>query len=370
MTPTIDVMERMKVIAERINRGQDSYAGRQDAWHKLGEVEGEFQTWKEMLAKAKADFTVFKDQLSYNGVKVPAFGTFRLDESANGDKSQGKFLGSVGEDYQVIQHTEGFELLDHLVNSIDGAHYETMGTLDYGRVVWGQVDPNLTITVGDDVQSVLLSFHTSHDGTKAFDVYESMLRHVCRNTLRAGSLKRLANSLRVKHTKNSAKKIEGLKTEIDEIKNVAMTMQERLNFLAGKKVTRESLDSIMKRLFPMTVDEKGEEKSSTRRDNVLGEILKTYEYNDDNMFPEQRGSAYNLLNAITDYADHQRETRGNQRAESAVFGSGDKLKSQAFEMIMVGAKDMPEMRYQTISGGSRGSGRGSVSLEGSGLLGM
>lgn len=362
MTPNIDVAERMKVIAARINSGQDTYAGRQDAWHNLGQVSGEFQTWREMLVAAKADFEVFKDQLEWGGETVDAYGTFRLDASANGDRKKARFLGSVGMDYQVIQHTEGFELLDHLVGSIDGAHYETMGTLDYGRVVWGQVDPNLTITVGDDVQSVLLSFHTSHDGTKAFDVYESMLRHVCRNTLRAGSLKRLANSLRVKHTKHSAKKIDGLKTEIDEIKSVAITMQEKLNFLANRKVTRESYTKIMDRLFPVKLVD-GEEKSSTRRDNILGEILSTYEYNDGDMFKEQRGTAYNLLNAITDYTDHTRSSRGDQRAESAVFGSGDKLKTQAYEVILEGAKDMPTRIY------TRPTGQG-LSLEGTGILGM
>ena len=79
MTPNIDVAERMKIIAARINAGQDSYAGRLDAWHQLGEVMGTFATWKELLVAAKADFQVVKKQLDWKGIQVPAYGMFRVD---------------------------------------------------------------------------------------------------------------------------------------------------------------------------------------------------------------------------------------------------------------------------------------------------
>ena len=344
MTPNIDQAERFKIISQRINRGQDSYAGRQDAWHKLGAVSGEFQTWREMIKVAGADFHVVKRQLQFAGKDVPSWATFkRLVSDVAEEEKNLTFLGTVGEDYTVIQHTEGFELLDTLVNSIDGAHYETMGTLDYGRIVWGQVDPNIQIRVGDDTSDVFLSFLTSHDGSKAFDIYETGVRQVCRNTVRIGSLKRLAASLRVKHTKNSQKRIDNLKVEIDEIRNVAMTMQERLNYLANRKVTKVSLTKIMDKLFPKKQTEEGEE-SSTRRDNILAEILAIYDANDGDQFPEQRGTAYNLLNAVTNYTDHVRSSKGDMRSESALFESGDKMKTTALQLIMEEAEEMPPIR--------------------------
>lgn len=357
MTPTIDVAERMKIIAARINEGRDSYAGRLDAWHSLGAVSGEFQTWKQMVEAAKADFEVVKLQLAFQNNPVDAWGTFRIDQEipkgtagkAVKVKAEGKdyyltFLGTVGQDYQVIQHTSGFELLDHLVGQIDGAHYETMGTLDFGRTVWGQVDPNISIRVGDDVSDVLLSFHTSHDGSKAFDIYESLLRHVCKNTLRAGSLKRLAASLRVRHTRNAQTRITGLKAEIEEIKHAALSMQDRLTWLSQRSVPKESMLTILNRLFPPTKNDDGADVSSGRRDNILASVLARYEDNDGNAFPEQRGSAYNLLNSITGYVDHDRSTKADGRAQSAVFGSGDRLKSNALDIIVAESEKMPLMR--------------------------
>jgi hypothetical protein len=109
-------------------------------------------------------------------------------------------------------------------------------------------------------------------------------------------------------------------------------VEDRLNFLAGRKCNREALTGIFDRLFPKT--EKAEVMvSSTRRDNILSDVLKLYELNDGNAFPEQRGTAYNLLNSITNYVDHERSTKEDGRAESAMFGSGDALKSKAFEVI-------------------------------------
>jgi phage/plasmid-like protein (TIGR03299 family) len=355
-TPNVDLLERMKVIGQRIREGRDSYAGRLDAWHKLGIVTGTYQTWKELLAAAKADFSVVKFPLQFGGVDVDAFGTFRVDpeipqgvkptkqvELPDGRIMHLTFLGTVGKDYNVIQHTDGFEILDHLVGQIDGAHYETMGTLDFGRLVWGQIKPNIQIAVGGDVTEIYLTFHTSHDGSRSFEIFETGVREVCRNTFRMGSLKRLAATLRVRHTKNAQKRITDLKTEIDEIKNVAMSMQDRLTWLSTRKVQKESLTSIMNRLFPPTKNDDGVEQSSGRRDNILAGILARYESNDNNAFPEFRGSMYNLLNAVVEYCDHDRGSNEDNRAKAAVFGTGDTLKSKALDLILAEAEKAPAM---------------------------
>jgi hypothetical protein len=126
-------------------------------------------------------------------------------------------------------------------------------------------------------------------------------------------------------------------------------MERKLNMLAQKRVTKESLNSIMDRLFPQRKGEDGVETSSTRRTNILADILSIYEVNDGNRFPEQRGTAYNLLNAITNYTDHSRSTKGDMRSESALFGSGDKLKTSALQIIMDAAQGMPEvLRRDTV----------------------
>src|SRR6202044_166427 len=107
--------------------------------------------------------------------------------------------------------------------------------------------------------------------------------------------------------------------------------------ISERKITRESLTAVFDRLFP--VAEGKEEEKNTRRENILGDILALYEGNDGNVFPSIRGTGYNLLNSITEYSDHYRPAKltanrqgytvARARAENAVVGTGDALKTKA-----------------------------------------
>src|ERR1035437_5560647 len=282
MAQVIDAHEQRILIPALMQRGQDSYAGRLDAWHQMGNVSGKFETLDAITVAATANFEVLKKQLDWAGVKVPAWGTFRKDvgavkgleekqirvKNSAGETSYLTFLASVGEGYTVIQHQAVGELLDSLVGQINGAHYETMGTLDFGKRVWAQINPNYQIRVGEDVTDVMLTYLTSHDGSTATEVYQTGTRQVCRNTVRIGRLNKLSSALRLKHTKNANKKMTDWNMELAEITDTAMNMEKKFNFLASKRVTRESLDKIMLKLFPVKKDEDGKDlEGSTRRTN-------------------------------------------------------------------------------------------------------
>lgn len=318
----------------------NTYIGRQSAWHKLGTVTGKHMSWPEMVAlEPSLNFDVFKAQLEFNGVKIDSWGTFRSDN--------GVFLGNIGENYTPIQHREGFEMVDALVGSIDGAHYETAGVLGIGQMVWGLADLKLTIRVGDDEQNGYLLFSTGHDGSMSHTYRTCMTRVVCNNTLNIALNERSRSAFRVRHSKKAAAKLADAHTALKSIQADTQTIEQKLNFLAGRKVTRETMTDIMDRLFPKRLDADGNPVNPTRRMHTLETILSTYEENDNDVFPEQRGTAYNLLNAFTNYTDHQRAGDKN-RAESALFGSGDKFKSQALQVILEAADGMPVMKQRTI----------------------
>lgn len=324
-------------MAHNIN----TYVGRASAWHQLGTVTGQFMTLGEIMTHGGMVYDVEKRQLEYAGKPVEAWGTFRVDNGA--------FLGSVGEGYTVVNHVEGFRMLDSLVNAADGAHYETAGVLGRGEVVWGLIDLKQTVAVGDDVSKGYLLFTTSHNGSFAHQYRQTLTRVVCQNTLNIAIRAKTAAMFRVKHTKNAQSRIDDAHKALEAIAGETKTIEGKLRFLADRRVTRESLDSILGRLFPKAKDDAGEERMTTRRENIVADILALYEYADGGAFPEQRGTAYNLLNAITEYTDHFRSAKGGQRAESATFGSGDKLKTQALEVILEAADGMPaKATYQTV----------------------
>ena len=127
---------------------------------------GSTMTWAEILSSGGAEFQVLRDQLEFlGGTKVPAWGTFRIDATLLGAygadipfgaKDAAKYLtmlGSVGEGYEpysiMLKDSNSSDSLD---DSVDGAHYETAGVLDLGEIVWGLVDLNLAINIGEDKQ--------------------------------------------------------------------------------------------------------------------------------------------------------------------------------------------------------------------------
>lgn len=331
-------------MAHNIN----TYIGRQAAWHALGTVTNKYQTTAELLADEGFQYDVFKSQLNDGrGNLVDAWGTFRWDHADKlvKDSSKARFLGVVGEDYKVIQHREGFAMMDALMSTADGAHYETAGVLGNGETVWALADLKLAINVGDDQTDAYVLFATSHDGSMSHSHRLTTTRVVCQNTLNIAMSAKVKSKLTVRHTKNADVKIAAMHEALASIGSDVKSVGDKLNYLAGRKLMRENMDAILTRLFPKTENNEGVQRDTTRRTNIVADILKIYELNDGNAFPEQRGSAYNLLNAITNYTDHERSAKGDQRALSAMFGSGDKLKADAFQLIMAESQKMPELVY-------------------------
>jgi phage/plasmid-like protein (TIGR03299 family) len=333
----------------------NAYIGREAAWHRLGIVTGHHMTWAEVQANGGLDYVVFKSQLHDGlGRSVNAWGTFRWNRADKlaGNRESAVFLGVVGEDYAVLQHASGFQMIDALVASVDGAHYETAGALGNGERVWGLADLNLAVSVGADKQTGYLLFCTGHDGSLSHQYRIVLTRVVCQNTLTAAPSEKTRGRLTIRHTKNAGTKLDGVHEALASLRGDMLSVEEKLNFLATRRVTREAVETVFDRLFPKPkADDGAEKESSTRRNNVLADILAFYESNDGNAFPEQRGSAYNLLNAITEYTDHARSSRGgngNGRAESAMFGSGERLKTQALDVILETANGLPIMAAAPI----------------------
>jgi phage/plasmid-like protein (TIGR03299 family) len=154
------------------------------------------------------------------------------------------FLGAVGEDYQVIQHSEGFRMVDALVGSVDGAHYETAGILGNGEKVWGLADLQLSLTVGQEKQAGYLLFCTSHDGSLSFQWRLCLTQVVCENTLGAALSEKTRAKLTIRHTKNASDRMTVAHEALQGLQSDVHTVEQKLNFLAARKPIRESLNAI------------------------------------------------------------------------------------------------------------------------------
>jgi phage/plasmid-like protein (TIGR03299 family) len=323
---------------------------RDSAWHKLGQRTPGAVSWQEAMKLADLDWPVSKHQLmgalpGTTLAEVAAWGVFRTDD--------GQFLGAVGERYTPIQNKDAFEFVDVLMEATDGAHYDSAGALGNGERIWcsAKVPFDFEPVPGDKTETYLM-FTTSHDGSASAVCKLTTVRVVCQNTL-SQAIGSAGQFVRVKHTRNAQDRMVRAAELMKGIGANVSSLKDKLVKLAQVKMTRESMKSILDRIFP---ESKDKEANTTRRENILADVLRLYERNDNNAFPEIRGTGYNLLNAVTEYTDHLRTAKnhgGNvllARADSSTFGSGCMLKENALEVILQESAKLPS--YIPASTGS------------------
>jgi phage/plasmid-like protein (TIGR03299 family) len=329
-----------------MNNGKASFAGVVAAWHQLGVTLGQHATKEEILKAAGCDYSIFKSQLrDGRGNPVPAWSTFRwnAEDVATKDGSKAVWLGNVGEDYTILPHQIGFEMVDEIIqaDTEQMAHWSTCGALGNGERVFGCANLNMSINVGEDKHENYLLFSTGHDGSLGFSFRQTNVRVVCQNTLSMALSGKTTAMLSIRHTKNAKARIADVRATLESIRNDVQSAEERLRFLASRRMDRPTLTAVLDRLFPKTKkDMDGNDQSSTKRDNILADVLRLYESNDHGAFPEQAGTSYALLNAVTNFTDHLRSSKNDQRALSATFGSGDALKVKALEVITLASNGL------------------------------
>ena len=322
---------------------------REAAWHHLGQRTEGAVTWESAMKLAHLDWKVvlkdmFSRDLEGNVSKIEGFKSVWRE---NGKSLQ---LGVVGDGYTPIQNIQAFDFIDNLLEAQNGSHYESAGALGNGERIWVMArvpEADIQIAGTDDKSLSYLLVATSHDASLSYVAKLTTVRVVCQNTLSV-ALNQAGNVFKVKHTKNADARLLTAKDAMQGFAKDAKDLNDKLNTLATRKMTKDSLTTIFDRLFPNT---KKDDKQNIRRENVLADVLKMYEINDRDMFPSIRGTAYNLLNAVTEWTDHirgfrQTESRKDMneaqiRAENAMFGTGDKLKTQALEVILEATASNP-----------------------------
>ncbi len=337
---------------------------REAAWHHLGQRTDGAVAWEQAMKLAHLDWKVvlkdmFSRDLEGNVQKIEGYKAVWRE---NGNSLQ---LGVVGDGYTPIQNLQAFDFIDNLLEAQNGAHYESAGALGNGERIWVMArvpEADIQIAGTDDKSLSYLLVATSHDASLSYVARLTTVRVVCQNTLSV-ALQEAGNMFKVKHTKNAEARLLEAKTTMQGFAKDAKDLNDKLNTLATRKMTRDSMTDILNRIFP---NGKKEDKQNTRRDNILADVLKLYEVNDNDAFPQLRGTAYNLLNAVTEWTDHLRGVRQTDsrkdmtdvqiRAENAMFGTGDKLKTEALEIILDATANNPSTTVTTYAPSAPQSG--------------
>ena len=135
------------------------------------------------------------------------------------------------------------------------------------------------------------------------------------------------------------------------MKDTSKNIEEKLEILAQRKVSASMVAETVSKIFGVTA----EKELSAEKSRQIMTVKNLFESNDGNAFPQFRGTGYNLFNAITEFADHYRDTRSNngttaekQRAFTSIFGSGNDMKQQGIDLVLELTKGAESVN-QTVS---------------------
>jgi len=301
-------------------------------WHNLGNPVADNQPTDSWLQAANMGnwkineaTTLFYDEgtdevYSYGDKKV----LYRSDDK--------RPLASVGVNYKVVQPAEVVTFFQDIIESL-GFEMSTCGVLFGGKRFWAQANIGQSVNLlGQDRVDGKLLLSTSCDGSLATSARYTTVRTVCNNTLNM-ALQGKADQIKVNHSStfdaNAVKTALGLQGgELNEWSYAASQ-------LVAHKITNADAMDFFGKVFDlyeedMTKEDRLQIAADTRSTATVYDLFTGKGIGSD--LVTAKGTLWGALNAVTQYADHDRKTRTmGSRMDSAWFGGMSKMKDTAWD---------------------------------------
>lgn len=312
-------------------RANMAYVG-ETPWHGLGSEltrGADLDVWR---VEAGLNWSVGRAQVAFKPegkgifVKGDSQVLYRDDTFAQ--------LGIVSDRYQIVQPGEVLEFFRDIVGT-GGLELETAGSLDGGKKVWAlaKTGDGFSIMGQDRVEGyVLLS--TSFDGSMATRAQFTSVRVVCNNTLQLAA-KDTKGAVIVPHS--STFDATGVKIDLGLIHGAFSTFEDQAQELAQRRLTNEEAMKLLAQVMvPSSVDKEFDQSTvSTKRFNQVLTVFDLYQHaGRGSNLRSAAGTAWGLVNAVTEYVDHHAARNTNNRFRSGQFGPGATMKQDAFNRAL------------------------------------
>lgn len=306
------------------NRANMAYVGTKP-WHGLGQELTEGASLDQWRVEAGLNWEARRNGLYYRNqdqviCKSESEVIYRDDTGAE--------LGIVSPSYKIVQPAEVMEFFRDLTTR-QGFTMETAGSLDGGRKVWAlaRTGQDFRIMGQDQVKAYVL-LATSFDGTLSTRAQFTSVRVVCNNTLSIARAEK--GGIAIPHS--TSFDASQVKVNLGLLESAFSEFEENAGILARRKVAKkEAVQFILDVLADGVKAEEVEQKLSTRKANIVESVFQLY--NGKGMgsrYAAADGTAWGLVNAVTEYVDHVQGNNENNRFRSAQFGIGADLKREAF----------------------------------------
>ncbi len=304
-------------------------------WHGLGSRLTEKQPLEVWQREAGMNWQIQESPVHFKADTVGTLSTIHsFPEQKVLYRSDTKAaLSVVSQRYQVVQPREVLEFYRDLTD-VSGYELETAGVLKGGRKFWALARTGQTVALkGNDEVNGYLLLATSCDGTLATTATPTTVRVVCNNTL-AIALDGTTRAIKVPHSTRFDP--QAVKKQLGIAVSQWDSFMYRMRSLAERKVQwHEALGYFMNVLC----DASPESPLPTVLPNerTLRKVQSLYEgQGRGSTLESAQGTAWGLLNAVTEYVDHERRARSSEyRMDSAWFGQGAILKQRALKAALM-----------------------------------
>lgn len=255
-------------------------------------------------------------------LRAPAYATVR--------ETDGRLLGVVGEQYQILQNRDAFQWFDPFLE--DGTlEYVSGGSLWRGERIFAQTrvrGVTGTVVGSDQVEGFLL-LSNSHDGSLAIDVRFTPVRVVCHNTLSVALGDGEAPHLSLRHTRYSAEAMKTIRATVDLTRKAFEATMDQFRLLARCDVKgRERI--FIREVMETERDNKTHERKPFRHENRILELAVVGEGND---VAGVRGTWWAMFNGLTQWIDRERGQDENRMGQSW-YGAGKDLRDWGLELAL------------------------------------
>ncbi|WP_395061186.1 DUF932 domain-containing protein [Paraburkholderia silvatlantica] len=242
-------------------------------------------------------------------------------------------LSVVSSRYQVVQPSEILEFYRDLTE-VGGFELETAGVLKDGKKLWALAKTGQSATLkGRDRVNGYLLLATACDGTLATTAQFTSVRVVCNNTL-AIALGDGTGAVKVPH--RSQFDAQAVKRQLGIAISSWDGFMARMKALSERKVSDETAEAYFRRVLTYNAGSTSDRPVSTTNDSAVRSVQTLFGGQGKGAeMASAAGTAWGLLNSITEFVDHQRRARSDDhRRDAAWFGTGATLKQKAWEEAM------------------------------------
>ncbi|MEO7729783.1 MAG: DUF932 domain-containing protein [Kofleriaceae bacterium] len=306
------------------------YAG-DTPWHGLGHAVPRNVTWQEALELGGLAWEVELRALALTETArtaAPGLERWRAVTRVTDDT----VLSVVTETYSPIQNRDAFLLFERVFG--DQAVLHTAGALKGGRIVWGLAEFPEPFTVAGEAHRRFLLMTTAHDSSGALVACPVAERVVCQNTLRVALGERQVLSLTVQHRGDTAKTVRDAGDVLARYLRLYQRYGQVGDRLALTMMPEQHRATLLESWFPGDAREHPAVKARRER------IAHLADHGQGNT--PHRGTAYGLLQGVTEYVDH--ETRASRSGEAQrrfayqTIGTGADLKERVLTDLVAYAQ--------------------------------